>query len=280
MLGTETGPAHAPGGVHTTDEEYAVLVAAAGRAGLARGAYAAQAALAAAANGTLAGVQGSLRQALIELMRAAGLVRGLVQGPRRVPGRRASYGLRSTAPADRTAARRPFRAESGKAARRGLDEAPRITLRRRVTTATASANSQDEFFARLDTPAPSTRSSPVAWAARPGWPPPWWRCSRTPFSRSDCTGRSGRTRRPRPPRTSGPRGRGGHGRSARRRSSPCSACPRRHHREVLGILLSPTKSVIVAETSWRADPPGRRHPSLATLLPSALGADRFGTFGC
>ena len=56
------------------DEEYAVLVAAAGRAGLARGAYAAQAALAAAANGTLAGSQVSLRQALIELMRAAGLV--------------------------------------------------------------------------------------------------------------------------------------------------------------------------------------------------------------
>ncbi len=55
-----------------TDEEYAVLVTAAGRAGLARGAYAAQAALAAAANGTLAGYQGSLRQALIELMRAAG----------------------------------------------------------------------------------------------------------------------------------------------------------------------------------------------------------------
>ncbi|HEV3294431.1 MAG TPA: hypothetical protein VG123_36070 [Streptosporangiaceae bacterium] len=57
-----------------TDEEYAVMAAAAGRAGLARGAYAAQAALAAAANGTLAGSQGSLRQALIELMRAAGLV--------------------------------------------------------------------------------------------------------------------------------------------------------------------------------------------------------------
>ena len=58
-----------------TDEEYAVMVAAAGRAGLARRAYAAQAALAAAANGTLAGDQESLRQALIELMRAAGLVR-------------------------------------------------------------------------------------------------------------------------------------------------------------------------------------------------------------
>ena len=60
------------------------------------------------------------------------------------------YGLRSTAPADRTAARRPTRAENEKAARRGLDEAPRITLRRQVTTAAASAGSEDEFFARLD----------------------------------------------------------------------------------------------------------------------------------
>ncbi|MBV9448673.1 MAG: hypothetical protein JO345_22525 [Streptosporangiaceae bacterium] len=59
------------------------------------------------------------------------------------------YGLRSTAPADRTAARRPTRAENEKAARRGLDEAPRITLRRQVTTAAASANSEQEFFARL-----------------------------------------------------------------------------------------------------------------------------------
>jgi hypothetical protein len=60
------------------------------------------------------------------------------------------YGLRSTAPADRTAARRPTRAENEKAARRGLDEAPRVTLRRQVATAAASANSEDEFFARLD----------------------------------------------------------------------------------------------------------------------------------
>jgi hypothetical protein len=60
------------------------------------------------------------------------------------------YGLRSTAPADHTAARRPTRAENEKAARRGLDEAPRITLRRQVTTAAASANSEDEFFIRLD----------------------------------------------------------------------------------------------------------------------------------
>ena len=60
------------------------------------------------------------------------------------------YWLRSTAPADRTAARRPTRAENEKAARRGLDEAPRVTLRRQVTIAAASANSDQEFFARLD----------------------------------------------------------------------------------------------------------------------------------
>ena len=60
------------------------------------------------------------------------------------------YGLRSTAPADCTAARRPTRAENEKAARRGLDEAPRIALRRQVTTAAASAGSEQEFFARLD----------------------------------------------------------------------------------------------------------------------------------
>ena len=60
------------------------------------------------------------------------------------------YGLRSTAPADHTAARCPTRAESEKAARRGRDEAPRITLRRQVTTAAAGAGSEDEFFARLD----------------------------------------------------------------------------------------------------------------------------------
>jgi len=60
------------------------------------------------------------------------------------------YGLRSTAPADRTAARRPTRAENEKAARRGLDEARRITLRRQVATAAASADSEQEFFTRLD----------------------------------------------------------------------------------------------------------------------------------
>ena len=60
------------------------------------------------------------------------------------------YGLRSTAPADRTAARRPTRAETGKAARHGRDEPSRLTLRRHVSTAAASAASTGEFFARLD----------------------------------------------------------------------------------------------------------------------------------
>ena len=59
------------------------------------------------------------------------------------------YGLESTAPADRTAPRRPSRAETGKAARRGLDEPPRVTLRRRVSTAAAGAGSEQEFFALL-----------------------------------------------------------------------------------------------------------------------------------
>ena len=60
------------------------------------------------------------------------------------------YGLRSTAPADRTAARPPSRAEAGKAARHGRGEPPRLTLRRHVSTAAAGAGSGEEFFARLD----------------------------------------------------------------------------------------------------------------------------------
>ncbi|HEY5355775.1 MAG TPA: hypothetical protein VIK57_25320 [Streptosporangiaceae bacterium] len=60
------------------------------------------------------------------------------------------FGLRRTAPRDRTAARRPTRAESEKTRRRGYREAPRITLRRAVSTAAAGAASEQEFFARLD----------------------------------------------------------------------------------------------------------------------------------
>ncbi len=74
------------------------------------------------------------------------------------------YRLRSTAPADRTAARPPSRAETGKAARHGRSEPPRTSLRRHVATAAAAASSAAaaassaaaadssaaEFFARLD----------------------------------------------------------------------------------------------------------------------------------
>jgi hypothetical protein len=61
--------------VTLTGEEYAVIEAAARRAGLARRAYIAQAALAAAGNGGPPGHRESLRRALMELMCAAGLVR-------------------------------------------------------------------------------------------------------------------------------------------------------------------------------------------------------------
>jgi hypothetical protein len=61
--------------VTLTGEEYTVIEAAARRAGLARRAYIAQAVLAAAVGGGPLGGRESLRRALIELMRAAGLVR-------------------------------------------------------------------------------------------------------------------------------------------------------------------------------------------------------------
>jgi hypothetical protein len=59
-------------------------------------------------------------------------------------------GLRRTAPRDRTAARRPTRAEAEKARRTGQPEAPRVTLRRLVSTAAAGAEGEDDFFARLE----------------------------------------------------------------------------------------------------------------------------------
>ena len=61
----------------------------------------------------------------------------------------ARFGLTGTAPADRTAARRPARAETEQAARRGWAEPPRVTLRREVSTAVAGARTEHEFFARL-----------------------------------------------------------------------------------------------------------------------------------
>lgn len=59
------------------------------------------------------------------------------------------FGLRVTAPGDRTAAARPSRAETEKTERRGWQEAPRVTLKREVSTAAAAAASEQEFFARL-----------------------------------------------------------------------------------------------------------------------------------
>jgi hypothetical protein len=59
------------------------------------------------------------------------------------------YGLRSTAPCDRTAPKRPTRGEQEKAARRGLGEPPRVTLRRHVAAAAAATASEKAFFAAL-----------------------------------------------------------------------------------------------------------------------------------
>jgi hypothetical protein len=58
--------------------------------------------------------------------------------------------LRRTAPGDRTAARRASRAKQEKAQRSGWQEAPRVTLKRAVSTAAAGASSEQEFFGRLE----------------------------------------------------------------------------------------------------------------------------------
>jgi hypothetical protein len=59
------------------------------------------------------------------------------------------FGLRSTAPADRTAAHRATRAETEQAARRGWAEPARVTLRREVCAAAGGAGSEQEFFTSL-----------------------------------------------------------------------------------------------------------------------------------
>jgi hypothetical protein len=60
------------------------------------------------------------------------------------------YELRVTAPGDRTAGRRPTRAENEHARRLGWEEPARTTLRRAVHTAAAGAGSEQEVFARLE----------------------------------------------------------------------------------------------------------------------------------
>jgi len=59
------------------------------------------------------------------------------------------YGLARTPPRDSTAARRPTRAETEKAARQGRPEPARVTLRRAVAEAAAGAGTEADFFARL-----------------------------------------------------------------------------------------------------------------------------------
>ena len=59
------------------------------------------------------------------------------------------YGLQVVARADRTAAKRPTRAEREKAARAGRAEPPRVTLQRQVAAAAAGTRSEAEFFAAL-----------------------------------------------------------------------------------------------------------------------------------
>jgi hypothetical protein len=66
---------------------------------------------------------------------------------REVEGR---FGLRVTAPVDRTAVTQVKRAEVEKAARVGEREASRTVLRREVRTAAAMAATPEEFFRRLD----------------------------------------------------------------------------------------------------------------------------------
>jgi hypothetical protein len=85
------------------------------------------------------------------------------------------YGLRPTAPGDRTAARCPSRAESEKAARRGLEEAPRVALRRQVSTAAAAAGREQEFVDRLRQPACSSApaAAPAILPSSPGTPSPF-----------------------------------------------------------------------------------------------------------
>ncbi|MGI5325037.1 relaxase/mobilization nuclease domain-containing protein [Actinomadura nitritigenes] len=61
----------------------------------------------------------------------------------------ARFGLRSTAPADRTAARRPKRGETEKAVRRGQAVPSRAVLHCKVQTAAAGARTETAFFQRL-----------------------------------------------------------------------------------------------------------------------------------
>ena len=60
-----------------------------------------------------------------------------------------TYDLRKVARADRTAPKRPTRAEAEKASRDGRSEPSRVVLRRQVEAAAAAARTEREFFAGL-----------------------------------------------------------------------------------------------------------------------------------
>lgn len=60
------------------------------------------------------------------------------------------FGLTGTPARDRTASKRPTRAESEKATRTGRSEPPRAQLRRQVRTALAGASNQTDFLERLN----------------------------------------------------------------------------------------------------------------------------------
>jgi hypothetical protein len=125
-----------------TGREFAALEAAAGRAGLARGAYAAQVVLAAAC-GTGPGADRLPREALAELARAAGLVRRIgvnlnqavakLNATGQWSGDLAAYAAESLRRAERLDAaaeqvRKTIRSGSGQP--RGMDSAARTTVRR------------------------------------------------------------------------------------------------------------------------------------------------------
>jgi hypothetical protein len=76
------------------------------------------------------------------------------------------YGLRSTAPADRTAARRPTRAEDEKAARRGR------AVPGRLTTAATSPAAQQRRAARRSVVPQASQGRPPATRTRSAQPSP------------------------------------------------------------------------------------------------------------
>jgi hypothetical protein len=118
-----------------TEAEFGEIRDAAEQAGLARGAFAARAALV-----VLARQDGARPRFWNDYYRVGEACRSAEQ----------RFGLRRTAPRDRTAGSRPTRAESEKARRRGRSEPPRITLRRAVSAAAAASSGEEEFFAHLE----------------------------------------------------------------------------------------------------------------------------------